>query len=147
MSYYLNSLLKSIRWVSKEIYIRWFDISESELQQIVKSSYQAKRLIFRYCDIHCSQTLDFSNSERSNIKFISFDCWGVDDYRKSDLMTNPFCFENIVEAIAKSGIKNSLKTVDIRDCNLNKWDVENLFIKHRLAGVTVVEDGADPKTE
>ena len=143
VSYYLDSFLKFIKGVTKESYIRCFDLSENDLEEIIKTSYHVERLIFRTCDIHCSGTLDFSCSEKSNIKTLSFDYWGGNT-RNSDFNSNASWFENIIEGIAKSGIKESLQTIDIRECNLDKDEIQKMLIKYELKGVTIVDTGADP---
>ena len=130
-----------MKGVSKEIYIYCFNISISDLQKIVQSSYNSERLVFRYCCIPWSESMDFSSSSISKIKFISFYNCGEN---KSDFVSNPACFENIVEAIAKSGIKLNLKHIDIYNCKLDKETIQKMFVKHGMNEVKVVETGAAP---
>ena len=60
MDFYIDSILKAIKSVSKEIYLRCFEIKEFELEQIIKSASNWERLIIRYSDIHCLKKLDIS---------------------------------------------------------------------------------------
>ena len=72
MDFYVNSISKAIKSVSKEIFLNCFEIKESELEQIIKSISNWERLIFSSCDIHCLKKLDFSVSARCKIKFLGF---------------------------------------------------------------------------
>ena len=123
----MNSLLKAISNASKEVWINWFDISPGDLQQIIKASYRTERLIFCQCNIYLSHPLDFSICSKYNIKFLSFYYCG-DSERTSDFLIDPACFESIIEAIAKSGLRFSLEKLDIYWC-LDKSIVQEMFKK------------------
>ena len=144
--YYVKALCKMLTVVTKEIYIEWFKIAESDLEQIVKSSCNAERLIIMFCDVSCSTTLDFTTASKYNINFLSFYQWGLDSRRSSDWMSDPSAFERIVEAICKSGLKDSLQTIDIWKCKLDKTIVQGLFSKHGMGTITVVEKIGVPLT-
>ena len=74
---------------------------------------------------------------------MSFTNWG-NSSRNSDFKTNPSLFENIVEAISKSGLKDSLQTLDIQSCGLDKEKVKELIIAHGMSNASIVEDGPEP---
>ena len=143
MDFYINSISKAIRSVSKEIYLTSFEIKEWELEQIIKSASNWERLIFRFSDIHCSKKLDFSVSAKYKIKFLSFcQCGSTPSSRKSDWMSTPSCFENIVEAISKSGLKDSLQEVDIyANDTLDKNVVQAMFNELKMPYISVVQKG------
>ena len=147
MDFYIDSISKAIKSVQKEIYLYCFEIKESELEQIIKSSFNWERLILRYSDIHCSKKLDFSGSAKYKIKFLSFAFCGYTSLkeRKSDWITTPSCFKNIVAAISKSGLKDSLEEVDIK-CNttLKKDEVQVMFNELGMSHISVVEEGPSP---
>ena len=147
MDFYIDSISKAIKSVSREIYLKCFEMEESELEQIIKSAYNWERLIFYYCDIHCSKKLDFSVSEKFKIKFLSFCyCGNIDSIdRKTDWMSTPPSFKNIVEAISKSGLKDSLEQVDIGwNQTLNKDDVQEMFDELEMSHISVVQKITDP---
>ena len=144
--YYVKAICKMLMVVTKEIYIEWFKITESDLEQIVKSSFNAERLIILFWDVSCSTTLDFTTASKYNIKFLSFYEWGWDSRRSSDWMSDPSAFERIVEAICKSGLKDSLQTFDIESCKLSKFTVQGLFSKHGMGTITVIENAGIPLT-
>ena len=83
------------------------------------------------------------NSFRNNIWF---DC-GDTRYkeRKSDWKSTPSCFKNIVEAISKSGLKDSLQQVDIYGNQTLKKDVlQAMFNELGMYHISVVEDFPSP---
>ena len=147
MDFYNDSISKAIKSVQKEIYLVCFEIKESELEQIIKSASNWVRLILRFCDIHCSKKLDFSISAKFKIKFLSFASSGYTDslHRKSDWKSTPSCFKNIVEAISKSGLKDSLEQVDIFwNQTLKKDEVQAMFNELGMSHISVVEKIPDP---
>ena len=147
IDFYIESLWEAIKGVSKEIYIVNLIVGEKDLEKIIKSSCNWERLVIRYSDIHCSSALDFSTDSDYKTKSLSFYNWGYNDSRKSSWLTDSSLFENIVEGIGKSGLKQSLQTVDIYNCQLDKSKVQEMFTKHGMTNVSVVEDGKLPMTE
>ena len=147
MDFYIDSISKAIRSTEKEIYLTCFEIKEFELEQIIKSASNWERLILCFSDIHCSKKLDFGVSTKYKIKFLSFTLCGstYSGYRKSDWITTPSCFENIVEAISKSRLKDSLQEIDITwNDTLNKDEVQAMFNELGMSHISVVEKGPGP---
>ena len=140
MDFYIDSISKAIQSVEQEIYLEWFEIKELELEQIIKSASNWERLILSFSNIHCSKKLDFSVSAKYKIKFLSFTyCGETGNYRKSDWIKTPSCFKNIVEAISKSGLKDSLEEVDIYgNYTLNKDKVQAMFNELGMSHISVV---------
>ena len=142
MDFYIDSISKAIKSLQKEIFLRCFEIKESELEQIIKCASNWERLVLYNSDIHCSKKLDFSISNKYKIKFLSFAFCGDIRYkeRKTDWKSTPSCFKNIVEAISKSGLRDSLEQVDII-CNetLKKVEVQAMFNEFKMHHISVVE--------
>ena len=146
MDFYIDSISKAIKSVQKEIYLFCFGIKEPELEQIVKSASNWERLILDYWDVHCSKKLDFSGSAKYKIKFLGFaECGStISSSRKSDWITTPSCFKNIVEAISKSGLKESLEQVDIfHNQTLKKDEVQAMFNELEMSHISVVDKNWD----
>ena len=114
LSYYIDSLVKAVSGVSERLLMYYFDISEEDLQQIIKASVNAKYAYFENSDIHCSKPLDFSTQHVYKTNYLSFEGCGSKN-RKSDWIADPSLFENIVEAISKCGLRDSLKIVYIKN--------------------------------
>ena len=147
MGFYIDSISKAMKSVQKEIYLTCFEIKESELEQIIKSASNWERLILRFSDIHSSKRLDFSVYDKYKIKFLSFTYCGDTRYkeRKSDWKSTPSCFKNIVEAISKSGLRDSLEQVDIGyNQTLKKDEVQVMFNELGMSHISVVEEGPSP---
>ena len=95
IDFYLNSITKAITSVTNEIYLNVFEISEYGLEQIIKSAYKCKRLMFNFWDIHCSKKLNFKIKNKYKIKLLSFlGCgWKTATERKSDWIKTPSIFK------------------------------------------------------
>ena len=147
MDFYIDSISKAVKSVSTEIILSCFEIKEPELEQIIKSASNWERLILRFSDIHCSKKLGFGIYDKYKIKFLSFAHCGSTDYnyRKSDWKSTPSCFKNIVEAISKSGLKDSLEEVDIKwNQTLKKDEVQPMFNELEMSHISVVQKGSVP---
>ena len=65
--------------------------------------------------------------------------------RKSDWKTTPHFFKNIVEAISKSKLKDSLQQVDISyNQTFNKDEVQAMFNRLKMPHISVVESWTLP---
>ena len=145
ISFYLKSFCKAIRSVEETVNISLFDICESELSHIVKSSYKSNSLVFSSCYIHCSKKLDFSISEKYNIKCLTFKGWGKGESswlysRWSDWIKYPSLFQKIVSAIANCELKSSLQKVDISKSSLSKIEVQKMFDDNGMSHVDVIDE-------
>ena len=139
----MSSFCKAIKGVRKELYIKWFEITEQDLQEIVKAASSTEKVVFRYCNVHCKQEMDFVIQKQYQIKHLLFSYSG-DFSRKSDFKTNPSLFENIVEAIAQSGLRDSLETVDILSWGLKVTTVQQMFDARGMSHITATELGSEP---
>ena len=85
------------------------------MQQFVKTSYNAERIIIQRCSVHCSPVLDFRSKLKYNTNFLSFQIWGSNYYKelKTDWMSDSPCFSYIVDAIGSSGLRHSLTKLRI----------------------------------
>ena len=119
-----------------------FEVSEEELQEIVKASANAKELKLFDWDIHCSKTLDFIIEDNYSIQILDFDFWGSYK-RKTDWMADPSLFENIVAAISKCGLKDSLKKIKINKCGLDVSNIEEMFRKYGMNKISIWEKEKD----
>ena len=94
--------------------MNYFDVSEEDLQKIIKASANAKCVYLKECDIHCSKPLDFSTQQVYKTFQLSFEGCGNKN-RKSDWIADPSLFENIVEAVSKCGLRDSLKNIIVNN--------------------------------
>ena len=140
--FYMRSLPKLINETTGEVFLNRLEFSEEELEQIVRASCNTERLIFEKCDIHCSTALDFGSALKYKTKTLSFQCWGDINYsdRKADWRFSPACFDNIIEAISNSGLRDSLQTISInRNQTLSAEKVQQAMNEKGMSHVTVEE--------
>ena len=134
--YYIDSLAKAASGVSHSLEMKYFEVSEEDLQQIVKAYANAKCVYLNDCDIHCSKPLDFSTKHTYKIEQLGFYGCGEED-RKSDWIADPSLFENIVKAISKCGLRDSLNYININNWKLKQSDVEKIFEKYGMKEIRI----------
>ena len=145
--FYLSSLWKVVSIVTEEAYLSSFDFNEQELQAIVQAAHNTERLVLAFSSIHCSLALDFRTDSKYNIKSLSFQGWGRQDLKMvtTDWKSDPSCFENIVNAICNSGLKDSLQNISIwANLTLSQENVQELFNSKGMSHITINTDYADP---
>ena len=139
--FYMQSLPKFVNATTEEVYLNYLEFSEAELEQIVRASCNAERLIFQSCEIHCSTALDFGSALKYKIKQLSFQSWRNGRYSgdcKTDSNSSPDCFDNIIEAISSSGLRDSLQTISIyRNQTLSVKKVQKIINEKGMPNITV----------
>ena len=71
--FYVDALSKALKAVSKEVSIENLLLTESNLEQIVKASFNSEKLIFKSCKISFSATLDFDTTSDYKTESLSFE--------------------------------------------------------------------------
>ena len=141
--FYMRSLSKLVSATTIQVFLCYLEFSEAEFEQIVRASCKAKRLSFEDCDIHCSTALDFGSSLKYKTKTLSFQFWGNTSScnRKTDWKSSPACFDNIIEAISKSGLRDSLQTISIyKNQSLSVEEVQQMLNDNAMSHITVDEE-------
>ena len=100
------------------------------LQQIVRAARNIRQVVFDACPIDCSAALSFGSKLEYRIKYLSFQRCG--DTQNQDLNTSwiydPPEFSKIIDAISKSGLKQSLAKIYIGgNLTLNSEEVQELM--------------------
>ena len=67
MSFYSHSLTTCLKKVTKEIFIKLFEMDESDLESVVKASCNSERLVLLWCDLKWSRPMDFKCSSAYKI--------------------------------------------------------------------------------
>ena len=81
-------------------------------------------------------------------KYIGFNYWGY--YTgKTEWLSNPSLFSNIVCAIGDCGLRDSLTTIDVTWSGLNNSKVQQMFNEKSMSHVTVIQNHSSytPLTE
>ena len=66
-SFFSSSLTTSLKKVTKEVFLYLFDMSESDLEEVVKASCNSERLVLNWCDLKWSKPMDFKCSSTYKI--------------------------------------------------------------------------------
>ena len=143
----MNSLLKAVSEVTKEVFIRLFEFSATDLQQLIKAACGVERIIIHCCSIHCSAKLDFGADTKYKTKFLSLQLSGNSNCKEltTDWIEDPQVFSNIVDAIGNSGLRDSLTKISIAfNDTLDKTKVLELFSAKGMPHISVVEENPNP---
>ena len=58
-------------------------------------------------------------------------------------MSDPSLFSNIVCAIGDCGLRDSLATLNVNNCELDKSEVQQMFNENSMSHVNVIDDWED----
>ena len=112
------------------------NFSSDEFRQLVRAAKGVKELHFERDKIPLDEQVDFGSMEGSKVEYLSFHYSGGSDY--SNWKAHPMRFENLVASIAKSqGLKDSLKTLNIEDCEIAIKKVQEALKKYNLKSVAL----------
>ena len=67
MSFYSHSLATSLKKVTKEVFLRLFEMDESDLETVVRASCNWERLVLCECDLKWSRPMNFKCSSTYKI--------------------------------------------------------------------------------
>ncbi|CAI2365437.1 unnamed protein product [Moneuplotes crassus] len=140
----IKGLESSLHKVIKEIWIYYFEFQPSELETIFRSSTNTEKLCIVVCKINTQEKMDFG-TKQTKISYLSFNCSGSN--HGVNWGSNPKDLENIIEAISRSSVKDSLQTLNTRSCKLSVSKVEEMLSTHKLSNIKVIEKGESPLTE
>ena len=146
----INLLSKAVAAVTREVYIRCFEFSAADLQQLIRAACNAERIVICWCSVHCLSELDFGATIEYKTNYLGFDSCG--ETSSEELTTawkaDPSCFSHIVDAIGSSGLRHSLTKLNIyENQTLKKQEVEELLITKGMTHIEVVEEDLDPSTD
>ena len=135
-SKYLESLKIVSTKTCNQFAVDKTNFSSDEFRELVTAAKGAKQLGFRFDIIPLDEQVDFGNMKESKLERLSFQYSGGSDY--SNWKANPMRFENLVASIDQSqGLKNSLKELNIRDCEITKEKAQEVLNKYNLKTVTL----------
>ena len=122
----------------------YYNFSNNSFERFIKCCKNVKRLVFTWCKFDFDSELDFSGPELG-VEFIGFYCCQCNG---NSWNTKPERFERLVKAIAGSGLKDSVKTIDITTSSLIAVDQVKTFLRnHKIENINVLNSGSiDPLT-
>ena len=138
-SEYLESLKVASTKTSVDFTVNKTTFSPDEFRDMVCAAKGTKKLYFQFDIIPFDKQVDFGNMEGSKLECLSFRYSGGPSY--SNWKPHPMRFENLVASIAKSqGLKDSLNTLSIYDCEIAKKKAQEVLNKYNLKSVELKGD-------
>ena len=67
INFYLSSLTTCLKKVTKEIFLKLFEMDETDLESVVKASCNSERLVLCFCDLKWSRPMNFKCSSTYKI--------------------------------------------------------------------------------
>ena len=139
VSKYLESLKVASTKTSVDFVVYKTNFSSDEFRELVYAAKGTKKLCFYYSKIPLDEQVDFGNMEGSKLEYLSFPYSGGSSY--SNWNAHPMRFENLVASISKSqGLKDSLNTLSIYDCEITKKKAQKVMNKFYLKSVELLGD-------
>ena len=114
--FYVKAFAEAAARTTEEVFFKCINFRTKDLQTVVRAAHNAERIVFDFCNIHCSSGLDFGADLTYKTKLLSFQGWGETDCkeRTTDWIKDPYSFSQIVDAIGDSGLKASLQEINIK---------------------------------
>ena len=132
IDYYLDGLDTALKGVTKGINIYWWILSKQSLERVFKASCNSSRLIIRYSKLDWDNDFDFSGPEY-NTTYLSFSKWG--NNHGNNWSVNPEKLERIIKAISLCSMKDSLQTLNVRECGVTIRKVEKMLSANEMDNV------------
>ncbi|CAI2364220.1 unnamed protein product [Moneuplotes crassus] len=140
VKYYVDGLKKVLPHVTKEVYLNRIIADADDLSLIVKLSSNAERLTVRLSKILTSDSLDFTSPTPSKITYLSFFNCGHANWSNQEWDKYPDRFEKIIIAIKNSSLKDSLKTLNLKECKISISKATSLLSTHGLPHISVIQE-------
>ena len=147
--FYVDAFSEAARRTIKEVYFSCIDFNMEDLQIVIRAAYNAERIVFYFCDIHCTSDLDFGADLSYNTKFLSFQGWGStsNKERTTDWKVDPSKFSLIIDAISRSGLRASLLKLSIAyNETLSLSKIQKEMNEKGISHISVVEENPSPLT-
>ena len=145
--FYIDAFSKAVASITKEVYFYCIDFRAKDLQTVVRAAHKAERIVFNFCNIHCSSGLDFGANLSYKTKFLSFQQWGDMIFRErtTDWKDDSSKFFFIVDAIGSSGLRASLEKLSIaNNQTLSKSKVQEELNAKGMTHISVVDEHPSP---
>lgn len=133
LEYYFDGMKKVIPTVTRQLFFYTQNIQKHEFEFIM-SNARAERLVFRWVGLDYSEQFNF-NCINSDVKSLALDYTGRND--RDNWAKYPDRFENILQGILNSSLKNSLTTMNLHNCGFNATQLEDIQRRLTEAGSSI----------
>ena len=93
--------------------------------------------MFWACQIDLSSDIDLSGSEYATT-YLSFTCVG--NRKENDWKSHPERLKRLIKAISLCSLKDSLKTLNVCESDIEVKTVEEMLKEFKLESIQVIED-------
>ena len=120
---------------TKEVFIRYFKLSNSSLEKVIKAGCNSDRIVFLACYLDFDSDIDISGPEYKTT-YLSFRGTGY----HSNWNSHPSRLKRMLKAISLCSLKTSLQTLDVYKWELFVNEVEEMLKEFNLEHVKVVKE-------
>ena len=142
INYYIDGIEKWCQVTKKEICINLWHHSISSFERVIKASCNALRLSIKSSSIKPRDKFDFSGPEYKTT-YLSFAYCGEDS--DDEGTNNSSRFENIIKAISKCGLKESLQVINLDNTEIDKDIVDSVLEKYDMTSIAIEETNPTPE--
>lgn len=143
--YYLTSeVLANFKKVTKEVYITNCKLSTRLFCDIIKHSSGCQTVWITKCLItDPEKQINFNIHSTYKVEVLDLDSTGDEDH--CDWRSNYQHLSRLFEAIVQSGLKQSLKTIDVSQCGLKEHELQVLIDRAQLEKIDISIDYGNTK--
>ena len=137
----MNNSQSKAAAVAKEIYLKCIEFGAKDLQMVISAENNSQRTMFNFCWSTALRSWTSGFNRNCSTEYLSFQLWGSAHFneRTTDWKTDPSCFSRIVEGIWSSGLRASLRKINIKWSQiLSQLKSQKLFNVKEMLNVSVV---------
>ncbi|CAI2363583.1 unnamed protein product [Moneuplotes crassus] len=154
--YYLDGLKSALSRAQKEIYLRFLEIGMETLQEIIKSSWNCKKVMIHYCRVSIEAPMNLEiqsqkgepleyQTEYLSFYFCGYDNKAQEDFTEEERRKNTEWFDNLFCSISSCSLKHSLKYLNLGYCSVPD-SLDSLLSKHDLSNIAIVDESLVPSS-
>ena len=119
------------------MHLNKFKFSKEGFENIVRASSNSNWVEFSICQIDLSSDIDFSGPEYKT-SYLSL--WWIGNQAENDWKNHPDRLKRVLKAISMCSLKDSLKTMNIRNSGFDIKTVEDMLTEFKLGNIKITKD-------
>mmetsp|Transcript_31857 Transcript_31857/g.28208 ORF Transcript_31857/g.28208 Transcript_31857/m.28208 type:complete len:186 (+) Transcript_31857:714-1271(+) len=129
-------LAKALKSVSREIFIRGYKMTSSDLEILLKNARNCKKVKLFDCEIDTSTQIHIESDEPYAIEILDLERCGKYSKWKDNLES----VKNLIDAIDASSLKTSLKEIAISDCDIDIATFKDILFEKGITTIDITEN-------
>ena len=134
--FFENGITKAVHNSVNCVSIGNLKLVDSEIERIIRAWHQSTALIFHNWTLITNSEMDLSGI-KYNIDHLGFEDWGLP--KNGNWGRNPDRFERLISSISKSGLKDSLTSINTTGCWLTEEFVDSILEKYGIEPLEFIE--------